>query len=370
MNPQPKHPSGFTLIEVLLAVAITAIVMLLVGTTFTATLEARATVEELSESTEAGPRIMAMIERDLRGLWTYDVKKNSVLIGRNRDVASFEADRIDMLTTTDSMGYVLDGQNKPHHTHLCEVGYWLKPNPRYRDLMELWRREDPLIDQDILTDGRFQLVHDRIKSFKLTYYRSLGHEAEELNEWDSTLDGTLPRRIKLEFVLERKQGSRNLVNDAEIDDFEGATKTYTRHFTFDPNMMDVMKQGVAMIPVRPPKPATAQQGPLGPAGPGGQRGGGPAGMDPNQIAKGRGGRGGDNGEMPDLAPGGKGRGGNRGGQGGQGGQPQFPGNGGGGGQRPQLPSGFNLGDLLRGLGGGSGGGGGGLGGLFGGRGGE
>ena len=139
---------------------------------------------------------MAMIERDLRGIWTYDVKKNAVLIGRNRDVASFEADRVDMLTTTDSMGYVLDAQNKPHHTHLCEVGYWLKPNPRYRDLMELWRREDPLVDQDILTDGRFQLVHDRIKSFKLTYYRSLGHEAEELNEWDSTLDGTLPRRTQ------------------------------------------------------------------------------------------------------------------------------------------------------------------------------
>src|SRR5262249_17817128 len=89
---------GFTLIEVLLAVAVSSIVMFAVGATFTAMLEARAEVEELSESTDAGPRILSMIERDLSHLWTYDVKKNAVLVGRNRDISSFEADRIDMLT--------------------------------------------------------------------------------------------------------------------------------------------------------------------------------------------------------------------------------------------------------------------------------
>jgi len=349
---------GFTLIEILLAVAVSSIVMFAVGATFTAMLEARAEVEELSESTDAGPRILSMIERDLSHLWTYDVKKNAVLVGRNRDISSFEADRIDMLTTTDSIGYVVDSINRQHHVHLCEVGYWLKPNPRYRDLMELWRREDPLQDNDLLTDGRFQLVHDRIKSFKLTYYRSLGFEAEELNEWDSSVDDSLPRRIKIEFTVERKRGNRNVVDDAEFDDFEGAEKTYVRHIVFDTRMMDVLKAGTAMIPLKPPPPEDPQGrgggGPAGPGGRGGRGGRGSGALRPEGSITENGGDGG--------AKGGRGRGNGQGGPG-EGGRGTNP-NGNGGprppGGRPQLPPGFNLGDMLRG-----GGNGGNLGGLFG-----
>ena len=265
---QPTTSAGFTLIEVLLAVMVTSLVMLAVGVTFQVTLDARYVLEELSESTGAGPRILGLIERDLRGLWTYNVKDNKVLVGANSDVASFEADRINLLTTTDAIGYVLDNHNQPVHPTLCEVGYWLKPNRRYRDLIELWRREDPLIDDNILTEGRFQLVHDRIKSFKISYYRSLGYEAEEFHEWDSTIEDSLPRRIKIEFTLERKRGSRNVVDDAEIADFEGAEKTYVRHIVFDQRLDEVLRANVAMIPVRPGEPESAEApAPPRPAGP-------------------------------------------------------------------------------------------------------
>src|SRR5262249_16083614 len=79
MGTECGRRDGFTLIELLLAVAVSSIVMFAVGATFTAMLEARAEVEELSESTDAGPRILSMIERDLSHLWTYDIKKNAVL---------------------------------------------------------------------------------------------------------------------------------------------------------------------------------------------------------------------------------------------------------------------------------------------------
>ena len=45
----------------------------------------------------------------------------------------------------------------PHQTTVCEVGYWLKQNQRYRDLIELWRREDPMVDNDLLTEGNRRL---------------------------------------------------------------------------------------------------------------------------------------------------------------------------------------------------------------------
>ncbi|MGE3171287.1 MAG: type II secretion system protein J [Planctomycetota bacterium] len=330
--------AGFTLIEVLLAVAITSMVMLTVGTTFRVTLEARDVIDELSESTAAGPRILALIERDLQGLWTWNIRQNRVFVGRSRDVGSFEADRIDLLTTTDSIGYVLDDRNVPHQTSICEVGYWLKPNGRYRDLIELWRREDPMVDGDLLTEGRFQLVHDRIKSFKITYFRELGYQSEELHEWDSSVEDALPRRLKIEFTLERNRGSRNVVNDAEVQDFEGAEKTYVRHIVLEPSLMDVLAPNVAMIPVRPGKPEAGGEG-------GGGGGGGdpgiPAGAQTETVSNGLTtttfSTGGERGDPP---PGGRPPGGRP-----PGGRPP-------GGQPPQgLPPGFDLGDLIRGAGG-------------------
>lgn len=284
MNTHDRRAAGFTLIEVLLAMAITATVMVTVATTFHVLLNARDLVDDLAESTEAGPRILNLIERDLQGIWAYNVKNNAVFRGRDLDVNGRDADRMDFLTTTDAVGFVLDNQNQPRKPTICEVGYWFKPNPRYRDVFEMWRREDPMVDDDLLTGGTFQLVHDRVKSFKVTYYRTLGYEAKEEVEWDSSVEDALPKRIKLEFTIERKRSSRNVVNDVEIDDFEGAEKTYVRHFVLDPQLDGVLAANNARIPVFPPPPttegSTAGNGPGGPS----TAGNGPAGAAGKNVA--------------------------------------------------------------------------------------
>lgn len=277
--------AGFTLIEVLLAVAITATVMVTVATTFHVMLNAREVVDDLSESTEAGPRILNLLERDLQGIWTWNVHNNAVFRGRDMDVQGREADRLDFLTTTDAVGTVLDLQNVPRKPTICEVGYWFRPNPRYRDVLEMWRREDPMIDDDLLTQGSFQLVHDRVKSFQVTYYRELGHEAKEEYEWDSAVEDALPKRIKIQFTIERRRSSRNVVSDVEIEDLEGAEKTYVRHFVFDHRFDGILAAGSARLPVFPPEPQPPEPGSGGPAGPVG----GPAGMGPAGLAGGRGG---------------------------------------------------------------------------------
>ena len=247
--------AGFTLIEVLLAIGITATVMLTVGTTFHIMLNARDVVDDLAESSEAGPRILKLIERDLRGLWTYNVRNNAVFRGVQADVNGRDADRMSFLTTTDSVGTVQDLESNAHRTTLCEVGYLFKPNPRFREVFELWRREDPMVDDDLTTQGdqgTFQLVYDRIKSFRVRYFDTLGWEAEELFEWDSAKEDRLPKRIMIEFTIERKRSSRNVVSDVEIEDFEGAEKKYVRHFVLPKRLEGVLLADNARIPVLPP----------------------------------------------------------------------------------------------------------------------
>jgi prepilin-type N-terminal cleavage/methylation domain-containing protein len=360
MQQKPRSAArmrGFTLIEVLLAVAITSVVMVTVATTFHVMLNARDVVDDLAESTEAGPRILNLIERDLRGLWTYNVHNNAVFRGRDMDVLGRDADRMDFLTTTDSVGFVLDLQNIPRKPTVCEVGYWFKPNARYRDVFEMWRREDPMVDDDLITQGSFQLVHDRVKSFKVTYYRTLGNEALEELQWDSAVEDKLPKRIKIEFTIERKRSSRNVVNDVEIDDFESGEKSYVRHFVFDERFDNVLAASFARVPVFPPEPveeSTGEGGGPGTSGTGGGGGGGPGGRGEKPTDT----RGG----VPDGATTARGRPPGRGGR-----TTQTTGSGRGGqsgGQPPGgLPPGFDPGQFFRGGGGGAGG----AGGLFGGR---
>ncbi|MBL8747714.1 MAG: prepilin-type N-terminal cleavage/methylation domain-containing protein [Planctomycetes bacterium] len=348
MNGTKRASAGFTLIEVLLAIAITATVMVTIGSTFHVLLNAREVIDDLTESTEAGPRILNLIERDLRSIWTYNVGNNAVFRGRDMDVGGRDADRMDFLCTTHAVGFVRDNHDRPKKPSLCEVGYWFKPNPRYRDVFEMWRREDPMVDNDLITQGSFQLVHDRVKSFKITYFETLGHEAEELQEWDSSVRDRLPERIKIEFTIERRRSSRNIVSDVEVDDFEGAERTYVRYFALEKRLHDVLQAGTARVPVFPPEPEPEQGG--GPAGPAGS-GGGPAGA---------GGRGG----LTETTIGtGNGRKGGRVSQGSVTRQETGPGTTTGGkppprgGQTPTgLPPGFDLRDLLRGAGGGGGGG--------------
>ena len=340
-----RAAAGFTLIEVLLAVAITAAIMITVATTFHVMLNARDVVDDLSESTEAGPRILNLIERDLRAMWTYNVHNNAVFRGRDMDVGGRDADRMDFLCTTDAVGYVLDQRGQPRKPTLCEVGYWFKPNPRYRDVFEMWRREDPMVDNDLITQGSFQLVHDRIRSFKVTYFETLGHEAEELLEWDSSVRDKLPARIKIEFTIERRRGSRNIVSDVEVDDFEGAERTYVRHFVFDRRMQEILQAGTARVPVFPIEPEAESDPAGGAGGPVAGGGGGPGkgSATTTTIGKGDAARAGERvtkgGATEQRAGGGRG--------GATGTQPAPPRGGGQG-----VPPGFDLTDLLRGGGGG------------------
>lgn len=349
-----RRMAGFTLIEILIAFSLTGLILLVIGTSFFTTLQAREEVTAINESSQAGPRIMALLRRDLEGLWHGNVRTNRVLVGRNFDRSGPDADHIDMLTTTDAIAPVADRNGRAVRPSICEVGYWIRPSDSDNRVLELWRREDPFVDEDLLRGGRFQLVHDRLLSFNLVYFDTLGAKAEERVEWDSGKTDTLPRRIKVEFTIEMPRASRNRVVGSEIEDIEGSKKTYVEHIVLDRRYPEILQSGTALIPVIPGPPELLAAG--GPGGGGAGGGGISSGGMP-----GGGGLGGvrDGGEINVNV--------NRNSEqiGGSGRPPRGAGNRGGGNRGGGRP---NLGGLFGGRGGGAGGlfGGAGGGGLFGG----
>jgi len=339
---------GFTLIEVLVAIAITAMITSSMMTTLWFAMRARKEVEALSEPLRDGPRILAMLRRDLQSLVCYNVKDYTVLRGTHAIRGGLDADRIDMITAVGSI-YPHDFDGRSIKADWCEVSYLVKENTRDGNLLELWRREDPFADERPYEGGAFQLLSNRVHSFNITYFETLGFEAEPRMEYDTAKNGLVPRRIRIELELDRES---NLDRMVEVEDYNDRRVKYRAEIVFPLWREESLLQGnllAPLVPSGPPEAETkdAEGGPAGPAGPGGALAGGPKG--------------------PAGLPGGPGM--KRGPRGDVGGPP--------GGGRPRQPRGntpinfpgggrTTLDELMRKLGAG-GGGGGGLGGLFGGR---
>ena len=248
---------GFTLIEVLAAIAITLMIISSLMTTLWYTMEARRQVEILSEPLRDGPKILALIRRDLKALLTYNVKDYKVLWGRSFVIGGQDADRIDFITATDNM-IPVQFDNEPLHADWCEVGYWVRQSDENPDLLELYRREDTFSDDEPFSGGRFTLLSKRVRSFNITYFETLGYNAEPLPEWDTSRKGTLPRRIRIDLSIEREAFSAES-KLTEAEEYQGRIVNFRLEFVFEPWRKECMLQGNALAPLIPQGPPKMEE---------------------------------------------------------------------------------------------------------------
>ena len=87
--------AGFTLVEVLLTLLIMGGIMAALSQILTAARTSRDTIHNVLETQGAGPAILDLLERDLRGLVTYDSTRMNHLRIKNRVIFGFDADNID-----------------------------------------------------------------------------------------------------------------------------------------------------------------------------------------------------------------------------------------------------------------------------------
>jgi hypothetical protein len=76
----------------------------------TAARTARDTIHNIQETQSAGPAILDMIERDLRGISVYDRTRMRHLRIKNRVTLGFDADSLDFVASTDSLVLHEEGQ--------------------------------------------------------------------------------------------------------------------------------------------------------------------------------------------------------------------------------------------------------------------
>jgi len=275
--------AGFTLIEVLLVLLIMSGIMLSMTEILTAARTSRDTIHNIQETQNAGPAILDFIERDLRGLLTYDATRKHHLRVKNRVILGFDADSLDFVTTTDSLSIRAE-DDRFVRADANEVGYRLRPSPDNDQFLEIYRREGYGVDDAPFEGGTFLLLHDRVKGFEIQCFSEDGPDAEPIDEWGVQEDAEnigVPARIEISLTLEL---APRLVNEQLIvAPIDRRTILYKRVI----RLPEALRRAEEMTPIpivpRPPPPSTTTTA-GGPAS-----GGGPAG------GSGSGGRGGPSG---------------------------------------------------------------------------
>lgn len=225
-----RRRAGFTVVEVLLAIMIMGMMFTSITQLMTAAKNARDSVHNMQETQLAGPAVLDMLERDLRGIFTTGLPRSSWLRVTDRVVGGLDADRIDFITSTDSLIARIEDQEYPKRADVNEVGYMLRPNPRNDEFLEVYRREDFGIDEEPFDGGEFTFLSDQVKGFDIEVYFEDGPDVDPLDEWDSGSDDEeqtgLPAAVKLSITIELKPRIDRESLDPE--QFRKRTVTYTR----------------------------------------------------------------------------------------------------------------------------------------------
>jgi prepilin-type N-terminal cleavage/methylation domain-containing protein len=223
-----RASAGFTLVEVLLTLLIMGMIMVSMTQILTAARTSRDTIHNIQETELAGPAILDMIERDIRGIYTFDRTRQLHFRVKNRVILGFDADSIDFVSTTDSLS-LHEEDERFVRADANEVGYRLKQSTTNEQFLELYRREGYGVDDDPFEGGTFMFLHDRVKGFDVQCFAKDGADEQPIDEWNTGRDDQnigLPARVEITLTLEL---APRIVNEQlRIAPIDRRTVTYKR----------------------------------------------------------------------------------------------------------------------------------------------
>jgi prepilin-type N-terminal cleavage/methylation domain-containing protein len=190
--------AGFTLLEVLVSLALMAIIAALAFGTLSGTIQARDLLEENDEIDRVSRLVMDRLSREISlAFLTENVSAvnsyRTVFVGRDND----DEDQLWFATRSHRRTY--------YNTHECdqtEITLWLEEDPENKSRMVLLHREAPRIDNYPDKDGVILPLARNVTRFDVSY---LDPEKNEWKtEWDTTGVDTpnrLPRAVQVVFGL-------------------------------------------------------------------------------------------------------------------------------------------------------------------------
>jgi prepilin-type N-terminal cleavage/methylation domain-containing protein len=195
----PENVMGFTLLEVLISMAILVIIMAALYSAYTTNVEAIQIARQNGEVHQAARIVLDRMTKDLQSaLIQVGVPSEKVqlgLIGQDQEIDGKRADRIDLSTVTH-----LSLTETGPASDLCDIGYLVEEDPDDKTLV-LWRRDTLTAQDDLTKGGTLQEMVRNVLEFNLTYQDSRGNVSDTWNTLEGSPGSGLPVLIRVRLVL-------------------------------------------------------------------------------------------------------------------------------------------------------------------------
>ncbi|KYF68264.1 general secretion pathway protein GspJ, partial [Sorangium cellulosum] len=205
-----------TLLEVLVSVAILAIIGTLIYGAFDGMSRSRAGISRISDRYHQGRGAIARISRELQAAFLsrhQPADKNiTVRLTAFTGEDSSPTDRVDF--TAFAHRRLL---RNAHESDQCEIGYFGSRDPE-RDKLDLVRREAKFIDLEPTRGGVVNVLAEDIESFDVRYLDPV--TGEWVDSWDSTQPAAqferLPSQVWVTLVLNGGPGGEPIKFETKV----------------------------------------------------------------------------------------------------------------------------------------------------------
>ncbi len=200
---------GFTLIEVLVAIAIISLIALLIYSAFAGMSRSRKNMLSVSGRYQAGRAAMQRIARELSSAYMSGHKNFMRLQNQPQTGMIAKKGRPDHIDFTAFAHQRL--QENRHESDQSEIGYFCTRN-RASGAFDLERRAARAIDSDLTRGGLVETLVEGVDEFELRYFDRVTNEWQE--SWDSTQPasqyGRLPSQVWVTLILNNGPGGQQL----------------------------------------------------------------------------------------------------------------------------------------------------------------
>jgi general secretion pathway protein J len=188
---------GFTLIEVVIAVALTAFIGVIIGVTFNTTIVNKEIIENQSEKSRMLRTCMSRMVREIAAAYVSDRYDSR----RYRDAFDRPTNFIgarDKLLFTSLAHQRLYADAKESDQMVVEYSVKSSPEPKANGRSDLMRREKVLLEERMERGGTEDTLYEGVKKIEFQYWNT------ERKQWDDEWDtrrpekkSVLPSRVKI-----------------------------------------------------------------------------------------------------------------------------------------------------------------------------
>ena len=188
-----KVEKGFTLVEILITLAILSIVLMIIYTTYANSVNTVEYNQDLIEVQQKARLALDIISSTIRGAF-YDKEHPQLkFIGKDRKFNEYNIDSLDFITAN----HPFRVEDEKHD--LIELGYSLVFNPEKVSGALLVRKDIDIGNDEIDQGGESWELCDNIEGLNITYYDYSNNIW--VNDWDSAEQNGLPKAVKTEIIL-------------------------------------------------------------------------------------------------------------------------------------------------------------------------